>query len=993
MPLTLLTGPANAGKARAILDAVRRDIARGAEPLLIVPTREDVERYRRELAASSVALGVTVGRFDELIEEVAARAGTGGEALGEFARERALEAIASRRSSETPAPGYARELRRLIDELRERRVSGARLRAAVAKAGLSRHALRAAEEVEQYEVLLSRIRRADAGARAAAALDALRRSPWLWGTRPVHLYGFDDLTRLQLDVVRTLATVVDGDVTVSLTFEPGRAAFSSRAATFYELAPLAREHRELAGRSQHYAPAARAALSHIERGLFEPDASLARECEGVRLLAAADEREELEVVAQEISCLLRSDVPPDEIAVALRSPEAVADLLEEVFEGSGIPFALERERRFADTATGSALIGLLRSVDGARGSVADVLAWLRTPGLLERPELADRLEARARREGLRSAADARELWEREHWPLDAVRRLEEAQAKPLKLLSRALSELERSFAAAWTGEARVLDAEEIDETRALKAGRGALEELRELVRLAPDLAPQSAAELADSLSALRFRGGAHAPPSGSPSNSAVLVTDPLTLRARRVRALFLCRMQAGTFPALERRVPLLGEDERRRLAQVAGVRLSDGRDALADERYLLYAAASRPQEALVLSWHTAAADGTPRSTSQFIDEICKLFDGAPATLEAPPSPYATVDAARVSARATDTAAERVSARATDTGAAREPSGEHPAASEPAGTARTSPRDLFPDGEETVWSASSLAVWMSCPVRWFVERVLRAEDLDPRGEPLARGLLAHAVLRDTLAALALETGSARVTRANLDCARGHLSEALAKRAEELPLSAERERTPALLRRLHADLERYFERAAAAAEDADAAGAQSVLEPRHLELEFGLDEDALPPLDLGGGLKLRGRIDRVDVGGGGEAVVYDYKGRTATPGAKWLERGELQVALYMRAVEELLGARAAGGFYQPLSGDLRARGVLDADSGVSLQVVSSDRREAGEVRELLEQAVAAAQEAAAQAMRGELEPRPQTCSPRGGCAYPAICRCAC
>src|SRR5207248_2831448 len=57
MPLTLLTGPANAGKARALLDAVRRDMARGAEPLLIVPTREDVERYRRELAASSVAGG------------------------------------------------------------------------------------------------------------------------------------------------------------------------------------------------------------------------------------------------------------------------------------------------------------------------------------------------------------------------------------------------------------------------------------------------------------------------------------------------------------------------------------------------------------------------------------------------------------------------------------------------------------------------------------------------------------------------------------------------------------------------------------------------------------------------------------------------------------------------------------------------------------------------------------------------------------------------
>jgi hypothetical protein len=34
---------------------------------------------------------------------------------------------------------------------------------------------------------------------------------------------------------------------------------------------------------------------------------------------------------------------------------------------------------------------------------------------------------------------------------------------------------------------------------------------------------------------------------------------------------------------------------------------------------------------------------------------------------------------------------------------------------------------------------------------------------------------------------------------------------------------------------------------------------------------------------------------------------------------------------------------------------------------------------------------AREAAAQAARGELEPRPRTCAFKGGCLYPAICRC--
>src|SRR5207248_2720070 len=47
--------------------------------------------------------------------------------------------------------------------------------------------------------------------------------------------------------------------------------------------------------------------------------------------------------------------------------------------------------------------------------------------------------------------------------------------------------------------------------------------------------------------------------------------------------------------------------------------------------------------------------------------------------------------------------------------------------------------------------------------------------------------------------------------------------------------------------------------------------------------------------------------------------------------------------------------------------------------------------GEPGALLDAAAAAARKAAEQAARGELEPRPETCTPRGGCAYPALCRC--
>ena len=75
MPITLITGPANAGKAREALGAVRGHLVRGEEPLLIVPTSADVERYRRELALEGAVLGARVERFEGLIGEVSRRAG------------------------------------------------------------------------------------------------------------------------------------------------------------------------------------------------------------------------------------------------------------------------------------------------------------------------------------------------------------------------------------------------------------------------------------------------------------------------------------------------------------------------------------------------------------------------------------------------------------------------------------------------------------------------------------------------------------------------------------------------------------------------------------------------------------------------------------------------------------------------------------------------------------------------------------------------------
>jgi ATP-dependent helicase/DNAse subunit B len=986
VPITLVTGPANAGKAHFVMEAVRSHVARAEAPLLVVPTEADQARYRRELAEGGVVLGARIERFEGLLSEVVARAGLAEAPLGELARERSLARLADAR------PGMASALARLVGELEIERVAPARLRGALAAWGGAQATLeRLCAVYESYHDALFKMRRADRELRVTRALDALRRRPFLWRSTPVLLYGFDDLTELQLDAIETLGGVVEARITVALAYEPGRIVFAGRAATFQRLAPLADSHTSLQARAEYYAPRARDALHHLERSLLTDDPRRVEPGDAVRLLAGGSPRAELELVAGEVRALLDAGVPAGEIAIVHRSPGTIAGLIGEVLDSFDIPHALCVPVRFAHTAVGRGLLGLLRCAL-ADGELDDLLAWLRAPGVLDRPELADRLEASARRRGAIGAGQARVLWEAEHWPLDRIDRMRRAAAEGMVALADALiAESQSLFCAPRRGLAAVLGEDELHEARALAGARRALEELRELARAAPSLAPLPS-ELIDVLDALELAD------LERPRTGRVAVVDPLSLRARRVRMVFACGLQEGVFPAAPVPHPLLGEHDRRTLAQASGLVLRGEPDTLAAERYLLYALASRPEERLTLSWHTADEDGAPLARSLFVDDVCDLF--ADALRERTERRYAGAagwpgpgqPAGAIAIR--DTTTEPATARA-----------------RPRPIARLSDERVLGElRERALWSASSLECWAGCPVKWFVERFLRPGTIDPDPEPIARGGLAHAALKDTLERLRERTGSARLTPASADLAKRLLAEALARQEPAYPLSVAPERVPGARRRLLADLERYLD---------CAAEQSSPLQPTHLELEFGFgderglgcagDQDvsetglscerdaepassSLPALELGEGVLLRGRIDRVDVGPQGEAVVYDYKGRLAPPGARWMGDRAFQVALYMRAVERLLGYTPVGGFYQPLAGrDIRARGVLDGDSGVELACVRTDRAERSELDELLRQCVAAALRAAAEARSGALEPRPDTCAYGGGCAYPTICRC--
>src|SRR5690348_12375525 len=134
MSLTLITGPANAAKAGAVLERLRAALPR--DPVLVVPTSADATHYSRELAGAGLVFGAEVTTFPRLTRDLARTAGIRTRPLGRLARRQVLKAIiretplrALERSS--VGPGFADAIGELFAELQRSLVTPARFGAAI----------------------------------------------------------------------------------------------------------------------------------------------------------------------------------------------------------------------------------------------------------------------------------------------------------------------------------------------------------------------------------------------------------------------------------------------------------------------------------------------------------------------------------------------------------------------------------------------------------------------------------------------------------------------------------------------------------------------------------------------------------------------------------------------------------------------------------------------------------------------------------------------
>ncbi len=995
MPLKLILGPPNSGRAGAVrrryLEVLERD------PVLVLPTVDDVFAFERELCGEGAALGGTVLTFGALFGQIATVAGRPpGAVLSPAQRRRCVEVAVEdlsprlgplRRSA--GRPGFAAAFARLLDELQAAGVEPRDVEASAGTLEGSAYLADVATLFAGYEAARERSGRLDAAGIAREATALLRADPGPWAGRPVFLYGLDDLTPAQFDLVGALTAHTE--VTVAVPFEPGNEALAARADLLGRLSALGPLDETILPADPANTDSAQ--LYALARGFGLPDAAPTPlpDPSDLTLLRSAGTRSEAEAIAAEVSRLIHGGAAPDEIAVALRDPGRRGPEVEAALEANGIAAALEAEVPVASTSVGGAVVALLETAFGA-GRAADLLRYLRGPSGFS-PGRVDWLERAIRRERIADAEAALARWRGEGRGEDErdVDRDPEADdgddaragrgspgedPRDLQRLREAAAESPAALCAAVGGLAATMASRPFRsgadgprlgpgdglELRAAGAIAAALGDLAALGPLAP--APE---RLAETVAALDFRVWS------GPVEGRVRIASPYRLRAARFDHVLVGSLQDGEFPRRDRGGdPFLSEAQRERLG------LDPRQDTEAEERYLFAVCLALPRRRLFLSYRDSDENGAAESRSPLLEEVRALIeapapsDGASAAAEdaavdgggdpieaaitrvrgladvvAPLAEAASVDElARALAAhgpkaeprallaavgiAGDTESTLAAGRpADDLVAALEARLRRARRAEAASRAPgplTNPAVLASLAAVEAYGGTTLEGFDECSYRWFASHELAPEPLDPVPDPLVQGGLIHAVLEHLYRERPGGDPLPRPASLPLWVERGRTL--LAEQLAEREIGghpAER----AMARRVERLLERYLGEEAAR----DTGG----FEPWLLEARFGAHEDAeRPALDLGG-WGLHGAIDRVDRAPDGRAVVHDYKlASSVTPRDKFEERAKLQLPLYLLAAQIHWGAEPVGGIYHPLRGtsNRRPRGLVAKGSAGDL-----------------------------------------------------------
>jgi ATP-dependent helicase/DNAse subunit B len=971
VPLRLIAGPANAGKVELLLDRYLAALEDGQEPVLVVPNRADVDRVEGELLARRGALlGGSIVVFDRLFDRIAA-GGVEGRPLGRAERSLLVRRILARAelgafSESAASGGFAESLLQAFDELEAGLLEPADVEGELGSLW------------EAYRAELQVLGRSNRGIRRRVAVERLRSDLGAWNGAPVFAYGFEDLTGAEWALLEALAA--RADVTVSLPYEPGRAAFESLRRTEEDLARIASEAiEELPPRYDAIAPPA---LAHLERKLFVDEPGAGPRLDGaIQFFEGAGARGTMELVAEELLALIRAGTPPEQIGLVVPSVDRVRGVLDTVLGQFGVPYSVDGEVRITQTPLGHALAALLRFA-WANGTRNDLFTYLRSPfsGLERRAVdfVEGRLRGRAIQHPERVVEESESL---RGGPLPALEELRAADEP----VAAALEQVRRMLRNAYGLERPPADAASRLGLRSYDAVVRLLGELDGWRELAGTLSRE---EVVAAIERLTLR------PQRGDEIGCIAVLDLLRARTRRFDVTFVLGLEEGSLPRRGGGSPFLDDDARRELDE-RGARLARP-DAVSRDRYLFYTACTRPSRRLYLVREAADDEGSPREASPFWHDVRSLFDAddlehattrRPLSALTSPVDEAPTDRERLRGLAELAARDAGEARAIAHANGWDRRLERARSAFKRPTKITSPVILEQLGSRSSFGVTELERFADCSSAWFVDRFLAPKTIDAEPDAMQRGSVAHTALHRFFTRVPAELNVQKLGPDNVEDAKRLMRQCLEESVAGVRMDLTEMQTRELEQTLWRDLAVFVE---------DECASELTLEPRRFEVSFGNDR-AAPELqrglELAPGLTLSGKIDRIDVEPfGARGIVQDYKSGRHAHSAREIEKElRLQVPLYMLVLRDLVGLEPLGGLYKPLAGSRRARGLVRATEAETLPgFVKNDYLEEDEFWGVVESARATATAFAERIRAGDVRHDPRDGDCPTWCDAWTICR---
>jgi len=690
--LRFLLGRAGSGKTFACLDAIRREARQGPDgpPLILLTPEQATFQMERALLAGpelTATHRAHVLSFQRLAARVLQAMGLGARPLlGQLGKRMVLRALIHRHGSRLQLfgksarqPGFVDKLANTLKELRAYQCRPEDLEIRCRLLGDSPHRVLAAKLHDLaviYRAFEEHVtgRFTDPDELLSLVAAHLAASRVAQGAR-VWVDGFAGFTPQELAVLRALWRVAER-VEIALCLDPDTAAggagegpdlFAPTRETYQQLLAMAREDGlEIAEtRVLSAQPPPRFAgapvLAHVERELFrakgrtfagpvDPDA--------LRVVAAANAREEVEAAAREILRLCRErGWRFRDMAVIVRQLEPYRDLIAAVFASYGIPHFIDTRRPLTHHPLTELVRSALEAVAAGWPTEA-VVRCLKTDLLPVSRDEADRLENYAYAHGIDGPAWVRDApWTyARRYTLDgddgpaaagaeALAEIDAARRRalgPLRRLAQRLAAARsaREMAAAlwgmleelqvaatleqWMEAARAAARpEEVQEHAG--AWQGVLQVLDELVAAMGE-EPLTVAEFR-----LLVEAGLESLRIGlvPPGLDQVLVGSVERSRQPDIKAALVLGAHDGNFPLPPAEDVIFNDQERDMLAESRLVLSPTSRTLLLREQYLMYISLTRASQYLWISYPAADARGRELAPSYVVRRVRELFPGLP----------------------------------------------------------------------------------------------------------------------------------------------------------------------------------------------------------------------------------------------------------------------------------------------------------------------------------------------------------------------------